>query len=295
MRAWEVLDVDEWPSALPELRGQRVKKWVVDPDGVYWLRKERRHSRACEPAIEAAMLRLAEYVGVIAAHGSACTWTDDEGSIQHGLAVRSFMERGREEFSSGAVLLERQDVAYDPSAKWKHTLQRVLEVLREQERLGGAKIVEQFALMLAFDAWIGNGDRHQENWGVISATSAAPRLAPMYDPAACVGAELLDNHRLLDVTCNDANIAGYARKCPSGFGDGQRGVRLANVVNGLAEWAEWTDNVHDWLARFHGAMDTFRAFLTTVPTSWLPQPRKDLALRLLQHRLVWLAGQTARR
>lgn len=56
-----------------------------------------------------------------------------------------------------------------------------------------------FARMVAFDAWIGNGDRHQDNWSVLLPEDESRcRLAPMYDPAACLGTELQDGHLQLD-------------------------------------------------------------------------------------------------
>jgi len=37
----------------------------------------------------------------------------------------------------------------------------------------------------ASEAWVGNADCHQENWGTIEPmTVENARLAPMYDPAA---------------------------------------------------------------------------------------------------------------
>lgn len=47
------------------------------------------------------------------------------------------------------------------------------------------EILEGFVRLLAFDAVVGNNDRHYYNWGVITQVNGerAPRLAPIYDTA----------------------------------------------------------------------------------------------------------------
>ena len=160
-------------------------------------------------------------------------------------------------------------------------------------RLDGRGSRYAFVFMLAFDTWIGNGDRHQENWAVIvpdpNSGSEPARLAPMFDPAACLGVELGDSHRALRP---GADLAGYIRKCPSGFGDGTKGLRLSQVFDELCRWPEWTDNVRSWLAAFDDSMNTVNKWLDEAPADWLPDPRKDLARRLLAERLRWMKEHT---
>lgn len=290
MRVWRQLDVTAWPIVHEESRGKRVKRWVEAPapDGSHWLRKEPRDSRPFEPAIEALMLHLAEGAGVPSAEGSVCEWR--EGSeAKRGLVVRLFLDRRREQLTLGAQLLKQHHEQYDPEAKWNHTLPFVRSALLG---IGGNEsiLTTSFARMLAFDAWIGNGDRHQENWGIIEPTGAGPvRLAPMFDPAACLGAELQENDsHLQEARCGAEKLARYASKCPSGFGDGDHPVSLERVVEEVSDWPEWRANVHLWLAQFARAMDTFRELLAGVPDPWLPVPRKIFARRLLEHRLEWL-------
>jgi len=289
VRPWEEFEVSSWPQVLEENRGRRVKAWVQSPAGTHWLRKEPKESRPYELAIEALVLRLAEEVGLVAANGSVCTW-QGHGSEKRGLAVELFLDRDREQLILGSTCLRREDAAYDPEAKWAHTLPRVRSVI---DAAGGSRLLVDFAQLLAFDAWIGNADRHQENWGMIEPTGAGDsRLAPMYDPAACLGAELLDGDRhLSETTCPAERLLRYAGRCPSGFGDGSSPISLEQAVREAASWPEWQDNVRAWVAAFAKGMDTFEAFLPTVPSSWLPPHRKLFALRLLEHRLRWLERQ----
>ena len=231
------------------------------------------------------MLRLADEVGVNSAVGSVCTWQEG-GSQQRGLAVELFLDRDREQLTLGSACLSRVDATYDASSKWDHTLSRVRSVLARPDLLA------DFAHMIAFDAWVGNADRHQENWGTIEPMRAGnARLAPMYDPAACLGAELLEGNRHFQETPRQAEeLRRYIHRCPSGFGNGASPILLEQVIREIALWPEWRDNVRAWLAAFAKGMDTFEAFLPTVPSSWLPQHRKQFAIRLLNQRLRWLEG-----
>jgi HipA-like C-terminal domain len=293
VRPWEVIDVSTWPTVLVESRGLRAKDWVQDPSGTHWLRKEPKESRPFEVAIEALMLRLADEVGVTSALGSACVWK--HGDVENrGLAVELFLDRDREQLTLGSACMSRDDAEYDAARKWDQTVSRVRAVLEAASGGEGSTLLMDFARMIAFDAWIGNGDRHQENWGIIEPSGAGQaRLAPMYDPASCLGAELLDgNGHLEEATCPPEKLARYVAGCPSGFGDGARPIRLEQVVLEMSSWPEWRNNVRPWVAAFAKGMDTFEALLPTVPSSWLPQHRKQFALRLLRQRLRWLEGLT---
>lgn len=293
MFTWQVLDVSSWQTTLSESRGIRTKCWVVGPDGSDWLRKEPRAPRPYEPPVEMLVLQLATEAGLPSADGSPCEWVELD-QRKRGLVVRSFVNRTHEQLASGAQLLSRQDPAYEPDAKWQHTLERVREVLARQESAGGKDLLVDFARMLAFDAWVGNGDRHQDNWSVIVPDDgSAARLAPMYDPAACLGTELQDGNLQLDPQRRtEADLGRYMLRCPSGFGDGSAPLNLAQVIDNLMEWPEWTTNAGSWLAAFRKALNTLRAFLPSIESSWLPESRKIFIATVLEHRLLWLEGLT---
>jgi hypothetical protein len=71
-----------------------------------------------------------------------------------------------------------------------------------------------FVGYLLLDAWIGNGDRHHENWGFIRCGSGQDEvlyLSPTYDHASCLGRELLDEKRQVK------SVEAYAQKSLSAF------------------------------------------------------------------------------
>ena len=135
-------------------------------------------SRPYELGIEALMLRLAKEANLQAPEGHVATWTS-EGTEQRGIVVRSFLDGQTEALVLGCDILSTHDPDYDSQQKWTQTPATVREALAQQEKLGAEGLLVAFAQLLCFDAWIGNGDRHQENWGLIDAGHDRPcRLAP---------------------------------------------------------------------------------------------------------------------
>jgi len=287
MEGWREVDVSAWPVEAQEPRGKRPKFWIRSPDDVLWLRKEPRARSPAEPAIEALMLRLARAVGLPAPESAACTWQTPAATLQRGILVRMFLESD-EELSIGSVELRAHDAEYDPEHKGMHTLSRIRSVIEALESQAGRPMLEPLAHMLAFDAWIGNVDRHQENWGVLRCAGNPRRLAPVFDVASCLGCELDAGHRILKP---GANLDLYVDGCPSGFGDGTRRsplLSMSSVVQAVSAWPEWHAGIETWLADFASAMDTLGEVVRRVPVDWLPPERAAFACNLLRTRLEWL-------
>lgn len=114
-------------------------------------------------------------------------------------------------------------------------------------------------------------------------TAQAKKAAsPIYDVAACLGAELQD----AQVGKNLARPDRYVARCPSGFGNGIKLLSHAELVTALRGWPEWLACARGWLGRFQAVLDGWvRTFLSSIPSTWLPESRMELAERLLHARL----------
>lgn len=112
----------------------------------------------------------------------------------------------------------------------EHTLDFVLHALESLEGLsapvgwlpphldlsGPAAV---FVGYLMLDAWIGNQDRHHENWGLIDSSFGTRRLAPTFDHASCLGCTERDATRKEILTTRDRgrSISAYVRRARSAF------------------------------------------------------------------------------
>jgi hypothetical protein len=107
----------------------------------------------------------------------------------------------------------------------QHTIDLVMGIIGDElvdlpvnwiPPIGIEKAVDVFVGYLLLDAWIGNGDRHHENWGIIrkkitSTSEETEHLAPTYDHASCLGRDMNDSQRL------QRSVEAYANKCFSAF------------------------------------------------------------------------------
>lgn len=296
MRPFSVSDCRGWQEAEEEPAGMRAKRWILDGSGTRWLRKSHRPLRPTEPVIESLALALADALNMPAAEGHACDW-DDKGAPARGSLIRFFLEP-REELHHGFELIQgRQDTRYEAADKkaknFGQTLDRARAVLSQFDDTPPRALMDPFVRMLVFDAWIGNGDRHAMNWGVVRHPDRATKLAPMYDPAGCLGVELLDAqmHARLDA---EAKLLKYAQNCRTGFGDGTRILPMTELVAVLRRWPEWTP-VADPLIRACAALieqNRVEDWLGVVPNDWLSPKRKLFVSRLLKVRLDLLEGRT---
>lgn len=166
-----------------------------------------------------ALLRLphAEY--------DLATYNDKRGIIS-----RSFVPEG------GILIVGNEaltrivpDYPKDPRDLSGHTIDVVFSAIKESSVQlprewtppeGIRTAADVFVGYLLLDAWIGNSDRHHQNWAFIKYKEASTKeqttyLAPTYDHSCCLGRELLDEKRLLKL--NNCSVEGYVTKCRSYF------------------------------------------------------------------------------
>jgi len=170
-------------------------------------------------------------------------------------------------------------------------------VLMEQEARYGVGLVAPFLRMLVFDAWIGNGDRHSANWAILmrgSLHGSTCRLAPMYDTAGCLLADLTDEtvERRFGAGLEDAALQRYVEKCRSGFGDGvaEPGILHGDLLARLRKWPEWKEIAAPLIEFFSESFSIVRDLLGEIPPDWLNERRKHLVRRLLEARVKMLRG-----
>lgn len=114
----------------------------------------------------------------------------------------------------------------------QHTLDLVLRIVGD-ERIdlplgwmpppGVTTAAEVFVGYLLLDAFIGNTDRHHENWGVIEWDQRLPKrnikryLAPTYDHASSMGCLITDDEKMKRLETRDQgySVEAYARKARS--------------------------------------------------------------------------------
>jgi hypothetical protein len=138
---------------------------------------------------------------------------------------------------------------------------------------------------LCFDAWIGNTDRHDENWGIIFLPNVNI-LAPTFDHASCLGRNESDAKRIERIATKDkgSNVLGYIKKAKTPFYN-EAGKRLNTIA--LVEECKKIipESTIFWINKIVNVMsneEEIRNIFDKVPDQLISEPAKDFAMAMLK-------------
>jgi hypothetical protein len=218
-----VVTEEAYERSLSETMGSKYKFWFNHEKLGFCLYKQARLNTG-EDWAEKIAAELCELLGLPhALYELAETWESECGVVSP-----SFVPKGGT-LVHGNEILTPMVPNYPTFATYKeasqHTIDVVLRAIEEAhlsfpiDWIVPSDLetpVDLFVGYLLLDAWIGNGDRHHENWGFVRnrATSALIEtmyIAPTYDHASCLGRELSDEKR------QSRSAQAYVNKCLSAF------------------------------------------------------------------------------
>jgi hypothetical protein len=202
-------DITGWQVRNPEPLGREAKVWVQEPGSDsssrerFWLFKpvvvpEHGHQQG-EDWAEKIVSELAAALGVPCAEVDLAVRDGVPGSISRNVAPDGWnLVLGS--LLLGAVVLDYQEGQLRLPGRPGHNLANIRHALRICEPPPGfleLDAVGVFAGYLVLDAWVGNQDRHDQNWAVLrqAASPGGLCLAPSYDHASSLGFNLLDTRR----------------------------------------------------------------------------------------------------
>ncbi len=212
----------------PEELGTKLKFWCEEATLGRSLFKSGRSGHA-ENEAEKACAHLAPLMGLPAAQIELAIWDGPRGPVRGTLSP--YLPPGAP-LVFGNEVLEHRVRNYPARAKRtaSHTVSRVMDALGGvrphpalADVLGDA--ADQFVGYLLFDAWVGNMDRHHENWALAAPLGGVEKryLAATFDHGSSLGRERTDAARqdaLLGTAAeaagagpnpNRRTVAGYAR------------------------------------------------------------------------------------
>ena len=213
---------EAYEASSNETLGSKYKFWFDHQKLGRCLYKQSRASLG-EDWAEKVASELCSLLGLPhAVYELALTWEGDRGVVSPNfLATGGTLVHGNELLAS----IVPNYPAFGTYGISQHTIDIALRVIAgESVNLpiswtppsGIQKAVDVFVGYLLLDTWIGNGDRHHENWGIVrmktaSISEEAEHLAPTYDHASSLGRDLCDSQR------QKRSVQAYANKCFSAF------------------------------------------------------------------------------
>lgn len=270
--------------------GTKQKFWFRDRVGDLWLFKVGRPGTG-ENWSEKVASELAALMGLPSAKYELAKWNDLDGVVS-----RSFIPRkGR--LALGNEVLARIVPDYDPNETYKareYRLETVCAILRiapvirppleSIEPVAQMSALEVFIGFLVFDCWIGNPDRHHENWGFVVKSDLDIHLAPTFDHASGLGVRLLDDERRARLATNDSGFAveSYVEKAKTPFRNTKgKKMQTLEVVRELLKYKPGA--VHYWMERIGEiSPDQTKALFSLMPEGMMTQVAVDFALKVLE-------------
>lgn len=211
------------PSDAPEVAeamGTKEKFWFRDYKQRLCLFKKTRVNTG-EDWSEKIAAELRHLLGLPHANYELATFNGERGVISP-----SFVPKNGELITGNEILAQNwpdypRDIL-DPS---QHTLNNIFQIFditsvklpfNWQPPAGIETAVDTFIGYLLLDTWIGNTDRHHENWGFIH-LGERTYLAPTYDHASSLGQNESDEKRKQRLNTADKNfsVKAYVKKCRS--------------------------------------------------------------------------------
>lgn len=277
--------------------GTKFKFWFQDPDFGLTLFKEGRPGTG-ENWAERIACELAELLDLPHARYEFAQYEGKDGVLS-----RSLVERGAR-IIHGNELLSAQitDYGQDDLPRYRntnHTLRRVVAYLRASSDLVGAPYgwtqtpalrtaIDFFIGYLMLDAWIGNQDRHDENWGLLKTSEGNLFLAPSFDHGSSMARNLTDEDRTLRLNTKDQprHISTFVTTAKSGFFPHsiEKQKKAILTLDAFIQSANYSPSAAvAWQERL-AAIDekVIRNVVDKVPECWMTEPSRMFTCELLR-------------
>lgn len=220
-RKFLIFDISLEQVEKSETLGTKVKFWFKHSKfkKSYLFKKSRQNTG--EDWAEKIAAELCNLIRLPHADYELATFNNENGTVSPSFLLKnSSLVLGNEILAK--ILLDYPTDTNNPS---QHTLNNIFRVFNDSSVClpidwtpldGITTAIDVFIGYLLLDAWIGNSDRHHENWAFIDLEGKS-YLAPTYDHASSLGRNESDKKRQERLITRDKSfsVETYADKCQS--------------------------------------------------------------------------------
>lgn len=297
---YDEIDVSDWTHVGDEHLGSKPKLWLLHPEtNERWLLKYVTYNPAGEDAefrkgddwAERVANGVAQRLGVPAARTELAVehLTDIRFGAISGSVLAPHDDEGRatEELVPGNELLPEPVTDRDRTSYTLEAIRTALSDVRPPaEAPSGFSAWEAFIGYLVLDALIGNTDRHEENWAVISGPESE-MLAPSFDHASSLGFQLSDERRERQLVTADRGFTpeAYADRARAKFAG--RPSLIDAARHALDQCAPAVRG--HWLGRCSDVEGLVEP-IWLVPQNRMSEPARQFAERVLRRNCAQLLG-----
>lgn len=293
LSTFQIVEVPSDAQREQEQMGTKPKFWFQDKDQGYCLYKEARPNTGEDWAEKVA----AELCGLLHLPHAAyelAVWQNTRGVI-----TPNFVSPNAILIPGNEALFQR-DASYPVGQRFKvakHTIEAVFGAFRELkvqlprgDLLASITTAAQlFVGYLMLDAWIGNTDRHHENWALIQQAEHDDQtnvLAPTHDHASSLGCILLDEERRDRLTTKDTkrSVEKYVKKGRSALYESETDAKPLPLIDAfVAASHECPEASKLWLKSLENVTLTeVSEVFARVPDERISGMAAEFALRILE-------------
>lgn len=270
-----ILDVSLWEKdTKKQASGTRAKFWIKHPKfQTRYLFKIPRENTG-EYWAEFIASKIGQAIGMEIIDVELATYNGTIGTI-----AKNFVKT-KEEFYEGGDLFFTLFSDFDRYALKHYNFSNIIKVLTPYN------LERAFISVPVFDAFIGNQDRHCDNWGIIMSDDAY-KLSPIYDNGTSMGFNL-QAKRIRELLMDYNRLQNYCNKGISliGLNDKHkpRCLELLEEVN--AKFPVETKKVLEQIGEVNRQM--ILKILDDIPPSIMDDVYKEWVEKLLIYRKEWL-------
>lgn len=297
MSVFPEVDVTSWLPAGEEPRGTKAKLWLFE-DGAgedrRWLWKAATFAtarggdayRKGDDWAEKVAAELAKLLGLPAPRVELAKRDDSMGIISLDFTNDHTLSLGNE-------LIAGVNVSYTATGRTRAEGYSLAAVLDALELVRPPEDDEDchtsfgwFAGYVMLDAWIGNTDRHHENWGALVNGEGHQVLAPTFDHSSSLGFLLSDQEREDRLNSRDPayDVEHWAGRAQTPFEGRPSTVVLAHDALALAP----TPCSRKWLRRLAAVKSRSSEVFDQIPATRMTELSRAFATRVLDHNAATL-------
>lgn len=168
--------------------GRSEKIWLRNPnDGQIGLFKYKKDIETKDHVSEKLASDIASILNLPCAKIEIGTYKDNEGSMSYLINAKNEMLIEGISFINQIYPNYNAQDMYDKSSNEYYSLEMIVNSIKEYG------LLQDLLKMLVFDFLIGNSDRHQNNWALISAGDGKYRFSPLYDNSSSLCCYILED------------------------------------------------------------------------------------------------------
>ncbi|EAJ6142571.1 hypothetical protein IDR50_000728 [Campylobacter lari] len=261
--------------------GTKEKFWTQDKKYLFKIGRE----NTLENCSEKIACELAKLINLPCAEYELAIYKN--GNTSHGVASKNFLN-STSNLVLGNELLSETLQEYDENVKYKSKTYTLDNVLSLNIFLENPSILENMIGCLVFDVFIGNQDRHHENWGIVfDEETKINALAPSFDHAAGVASKISEEAAKIKLQTRDKNqqVLAYCLKSTSAFSD-NNGKRLKNldVLRIILSKSSYNISIFakDWIEKIKSIdQNTCENIINKIPNNFIGEFQKSFILEML--------------